>query len=171
MNLPTKITLSRIILGPLFLISYLNDRTYVSLFFIFINLVGDVLDGFLARKRKEITKFGEFIDPAIDFIFFLFIWLSFSLKGITQFNWFFIPLMFIILSFAFSNLKHGQLIVLHTKFKLFHTVFIYLLISMILLELNFRTFFWITFTIFSLVSLELFLRSLRDYFQRQSFTT
>ena len=99
MSLANRITLTRIVLGPLFLISYLTGRVYISLLSLFLNLGGDVLDGFLARRRQETTELGEFIDPAIDLLFFLFVGLALSLEEIDEINWFFIPLFFIGISF------------------------------------------------------------------------
>jgi len=171
MNLPNKITLSRTILGPLFLISYFNRLFYLSLFTLLLNLFSDVLDGLLARHRKETTKFGEFIDPSADLLFFLFVGLAFSFKSITQVNWFFIPLTFISLSFILLNLKREMIKIPHTKMKFLHTSCLYFLVFMILFELNFRIFFWVTFTVFILISFELFFRSLKYYLQKQSFTT
>ena len=171
MNLPNRITLSRIILGPLFLISYLMDKTYLSLFFLFLNLFTDLLDGFLARERKETTELGEFIDPFVDLLFFLFVGLGFSLKGTTQINWFFIPLIFIGLSFVLPSFRYKKVKIFHTKMKYLHTACIYLLVLMILFELDFKTFFWITFTVFTLISLETLLRSLRYFLKKESYNT
>lgn len=171
MNLANKITLSRIILGPLFLISYLKENVHFSLFFLFLNLAGDLLDGFVARKRKETTEIGEFIDPFVDLLFFLFVALSFSFTGITQINWFFLPLVFIGLSFVLPSLKYRKVRIFHTKMKYIHTACIYILVLMILLEFDFKTFFWITFTVFTLISLEALLRSLRYFLNRESYIT
>jgi CDP-diacylglycerol--glycerol-3-phosphate 3-phosphatidyltransferase len=69
MNLPNKITLIRILLVPIFIIFLQLDFPYqnfiVTLVFILITLT-DVLDGYLARKRKEVTEFGKVMDPIAD---------------------------------------------------------------------------------------------------------
>ena len=81
MNLPNKITLSRIFLVPLFVVFLLVqfdfgnltvDQTSVSyseivatLIFI-IAAVTDGLDGYIARKHKLVTNLGKFLDPLAD---------------------------------------------------------------------------------------------------------
>ena len=93
MNLPNKITLSRIFLVPVFMLfvipfpnwvlqsSYLkfiqsdlinlnrfilNYGNYIAAVIFVIAAVTDGVDGFIARKRKEETRFGKFLDPIAD---------------------------------------------------------------------------------------------------------
>ncbi|MFH0987375.1 MAG: CDP-alcohol phosphatidyltransferase family protein, partial [Patescibacteria group bacterium] len=115
------------------------------------------------RKREEVTELGELLDPFVDFLFFIIVGLSFSLKGIKEINWFLIPLGFIILSFVLPSLKLKKFKTPHTKMKFLHTTCIYILTAMILLDIDFHFFFWITFTIFSIISFELFLRNIKFY--------
>jgi len=69
MNVPNKITILRIILIPVFIILLYVDIEYIeyvaALVFIILALT-DALDGYIARKRKEITKFGKLADPLAD---------------------------------------------------------------------------------------------------------
>ena len=70
MNIPNALTILRILLIPFFVIFLLADITqydnYIALFiFIFASLT-DMLDGYLARKNKQITNFGKFMDPLAD---------------------------------------------------------------------------------------------------------
>lgn len=69
MNLANKITLFRISLIPLFIIIlYLPIRyrpEIAAIIFIFLSAT-DALDGYIARKRKEVTELGKFIDPLAD---------------------------------------------------------------------------------------------------------
>ena len=68
-NLPNLVTLSRILLVPLF--AYLCLRFPAGLnipaaaVFLLAALT-DGLDGYLARSRKEVTRFGQLIDPIAD---------------------------------------------------------------------------------------------------------
>ena len=39
---------------------------YVSTVIFLIMAVGDAVDGFLARKKKQVTRFGGFLDPVAD---------------------------------------------------------------------------------------------------------
>lgn len=69
MNLPNALTLLRIVLIPLFVIFLLVKIPYgdymAALVFIIASLT-DSLDGYLARKWKQVTKLGIILDPLAD---------------------------------------------------------------------------------------------------------
>ena len=76
MNLPNKLTLTRIVLVPVFMIfvsmsQYFtqdyNPRWYLIAGIIFaVASFTDYLDGHLARKWNMVTDFGKFADPLAD---------------------------------------------------------------------------------------------------------
>ncbi|MBI3026727.1 CDP-alcohol phosphatidyltransferase family protein [Candidatus Woesearchaeota archaeon] len=64
-NIPNKITLIRVSLIPLFAVILLIDIPYKNILaaFIFGMLsVSDFLDGYFARKKKQVTQLGKLID-------------------------------------------------------------------------------------------------------------
>lgn len=82
MNLPNKLTISRIILIPFILvfmlpISFLNEKSALNIFiqnygmiiavilFAFASIT-DTMDGQIARKRGIVTNMGKFLDPIAD---------------------------------------------------------------------------------------------------------
>lgn len=68
-NIPNKITIIRVALIPLFAIVLLADIPYKNILsaFIFGMLsVSDFLDGYFARKKKQVTDIGKLIDPIAD---------------------------------------------------------------------------------------------------------
>ena len=70
MNIPTKITLVRIILIPVFVAFFFIDpipynRIIAAGIFALASLT-DWLDGFLARKLNQVTDLGKFLDPIAD---------------------------------------------------------------------------------------------------------
>jgi CDP-diacylglycerol--glycerol-3-phosphate 3-phosphatidyltransferase len=69
MNMPNKLTLSRIILAPIFMLFFLADgyqsRVLGLILFLFAALT-DLIDGHYARKYGIITGFGKFMDPLAD---------------------------------------------------------------------------------------------------------
>lgn len=69
MNLPNAITLSRMLLVPVFMLVYLRAplgaNIPATIIFV-VAAVTDGLDGYLARSRNEITRFGQLIDPIAD---------------------------------------------------------------------------------------------------------
>ena len=69
MNLPNKITFSRIILLPVFLAVGLINFPYsnfVALGLFILLAVSDFLDGYIARKYNMVTNLGKFLDPIAD---------------------------------------------------------------------------------------------------------
>lgn len=68
-TLPNQITLFRIVLIPVFLTIYYLPLTWShfgAAFVFWLASVSDALDGYLARKLKQSSAFGAFIDPVAD---------------------------------------------------------------------------------------------------------
>lgn len=69
MNLANKITLARIFLVPVFLLILSIKIPYGDFLAAAVFILAastDGLDGYLARKRKEVTRLGKFMDPLAD---------------------------------------------------------------------------------------------------------
>jgi CDP-diacylglycerol--glycerol-3-phosphate 3-phosphatidyltransferase len=69
MNLATMLTLSRIFLVPVFLTLLLENvphGAYWATVVFIIAAITDGLDGYAARARQEVTKFGQLMDPVAD---------------------------------------------------------------------------------------------------------
>jgi CDP-diacylglycerol---glycerol-3-phosphate 3-phosphatidyltransferase len=76
MNLPNTLTLSRIFLVPLLVVVLLTkfegrqvlgvDKDLVAAAIFGIASLTDWLDGYLARRRKQITPLGQMMDPLAD---------------------------------------------------------------------------------------------------------
>ncbi len=84
MTIPNQLTVTRIILTPLFAILFIsNDLTLnrISLFVFLIAALTDWYDGWLARKFNYISELGKFLDPLADKIltstaFFCFVYID-----------------------------------------------------------------------------------------------
>ena len=69
MNLPNKLTITRIALAPVFMILFLIDNRYTRLLALavfFVAALTDLIDGYLARRNGWVTGFGKFMDPLAD---------------------------------------------------------------------------------------------------------
>ena len=72
MNLPNKLSLSRIIIAPVMMFFYLADfipygiGKWIALALFIIGAITDFLDGYIARKYHLITDLGKFLDPIGD---------------------------------------------------------------------------------------------------------
>jgi CDP-diacylglycerol--glycerol-3-phosphate 3-phosphatidyltransferase len=64
-NLPTALTLSRIVLIPVFVLMVYNHPVTGAVVF-GIASITDFLDGYLARRSGQVTKFGIIMDPLAD---------------------------------------------------------------------------------------------------------
>ena len=65
LNIPTVLTLSRIVLIPVFIFTVYLHPVFGALIFGIASMT-DFLDGYLARRSGEITKFGIILDPIAD---------------------------------------------------------------------------------------------------------
>ena len=69
LNLPNQLTLSRVVISPLFMTLLLIENVwcrYGALVLFVIGSITDMLDGWLARRNGQMTKFGKFMDPVAD---------------------------------------------------------------------------------------------------------
>lgn len=70
MNLPNKITVTRVMLIPFFIIFMLVPSiphgNYIAAGVFILASLTDALDGYLARKNNLVTNFGKFMDPLAD---------------------------------------------------------------------------------------------------------
>lgn len=69
MNLPNRLTVIRIILTPLFMLTLVWQFPFhylVSVLIFIAASLTDLFDGKIARKRGLVTDFGKFLDPLAD---------------------------------------------------------------------------------------------------------
>lgn len=92
MSIALFLTLSRILLGPVFLVIYLYYQElgismawfpYILLALAGISELSDLFDGALARRRNQVTDLGKLLDPMADSIFRLSVLLAFT-QGVIQ---------------------------------------------------------------------------------------
>jgi cardiolipin synthase len=66
LNVPNLITLARILLTPLFVFSLVNGQRGTAFAVLVAAGATDLLDGFAARRLKQRTRIGLWLDPAAD---------------------------------------------------------------------------------------------------------
>jgi len=69
LNLPNFITLTRILLIPVFVVLFVTpteDRSLSAAAVFVIAAVTDLLDGYLARRNGQVTTLGKLLDPIAD---------------------------------------------------------------------------------------------------------
>jgi CDP-diacylglycerol--glycerol-3-phosphate 3-phosphatidyltransferase len=83
-NLPTILTLIRVILViPLFVLIFFDNlpAKILTLIFFIVASVTDFIDGYLARKNKQVTDLGAFLDPLADKMLTNLTFLAFVILG------------------------------------------------------------------------------------------
>ncbi|GAB4405956.1 MAG: CDP-alcohol phosphatidyltransferase family protein [Thermodesulfovibrionales bacterium] len=83
LNLPNTLTISRIILIPLFVTSVIYRRYDYALYLFIIAALTDTFDGLLARLKKQKTSLGTFLDPLADKFLLVTSFILFSIYGLT----------------------------------------------------------------------------------------
>ncbi|MCX5665996.1 MAG: CDP-alcohol phosphatidyltransferase family protein [Candidatus Omnitrophica bacterium] len=66
MNLANRITITRIILTPLFIAAVVYGRMNIALILFAVAVISDGLDGFVARSMHQQTYIGTILDPVAD---------------------------------------------------------------------------------------------------------
>ncbi|UCG29740.1 MAG: CDP-alcohol phosphatidyltransferase family protein [candidate division WOR-3 bacterium] len=69
MTISNVITISRLVLLPIIIYFILVDRRSIAFIIMFVSLLSDGLDGYLARKLNQESRLGRFLDPLCDKIF------------------------------------------------------------------------------------------------------
>jgi len=70
-NIPNLLTLTRILLLPFFAATLIYKEYQYALMLFVVASITDVLDGLIARIKKQITYFGTILDPVADKFFII----------------------------------------------------------------------------------------------------
>lgn len=83
MNIPNILTMLRFLLIPIFVYYFFSETQYgiqVSTFVFILAGITDVLDGYIARKYKLVTRLGIVLDPLADKLMLLTVLISITIK-------------------------------------------------------------------------------------------
>jgi len=105
MTLTNTITLFRLALMPFifyFLFQETTTASAIAIILLMLAVLSDVVDGYLARQRKEVTRLSSFLDPFVDKILIYSLLLAFFLQG---FFWFWIIILFLLRDFIVMAIR------------------------------------------------------------------
>lgn len=74
MTLANVLTMTRILLIPVFLVFFFSEpegARYLSIGVLLLSGLTDILDGHIARARHQVSKLGKILDPVADKLFAL----------------------------------------------------------------------------------------------------
>ncbi|MDZ7330918.1 MAG: CDP-diacylglycerol--glycerol-3-phosphate 3-phosphatidyltransferase [candidate division KSB1 bacterium] len=84
MNLPTQLTLLRVILTPVFLLLFFHNSLTLKLLSFLVFIIAsltDWYDGYFAKKLGKVSQFGKFFDPLADKILVSSAFIAFYYQG------------------------------------------------------------------------------------------
>jgi len=81
-NIPNILTLTRILLLPFFAAALIYEQYQYALLIFIAASITDLLDGFIARVKQQITYFGTILDPVADKFFLLTSFIMMSKTGL-----------------------------------------------------------------------------------------
>lgn len=100
--IPSFVSIIRIILAPLFLITFLENNLSLSIFIYSFAVITDAIDGYLARILDSSTSLGAYIDIIADLILILTGFVAFILNGIYPY-WVLILIIIMFLQFIITS--------------------------------------------------------------------
>jgi len=145
MNLPNKLTVSRIILAPIFLALILIDTVWAqvaALVTFTVAALTDAYDGYLARKTGVVTGFGKFMDPLADKILTSSAFVAFIALGYAR-AWMVLPIIVreLFITGLRSIAAYRGVVILPSFMAKLKTFLQMTVIVMILEFINIKTFF------------------------------
>ncbi len=167
MGLANKISILRILLIPFFVASLLYYRPeqdglrFLALAIFFLGALTDMIDGNVARAKRQKTKLGTFLDPIADKLFLITAFISVPLidrlpAGIRMPMW--VPLIVIsrdivlIFGAALIHILTGNLQIHPTRLGKLATFFQMATIISVLLQYRFSYLIWTTAVLFTVIS-------------------
>ncbi len=81
-GLANLVTLSRLFLIPFIIYAILQEKVILAGTLVILAILTDYLDGIIARLSNDVTKHGELLDPAVDKIFTVSVFVAFVEKQI-----------------------------------------------------------------------------------------
>ena len=83
-NIVNIISFLRLFSVPIILLMILEDKLEIAFWIFLFASVTDIFDGFLARKLKLVTEFGQILDPVSDKILIFSVLITLSYKNIIE---------------------------------------------------------------------------------------
>ena len=81
LNIPNSLTLTRIVMIPVFITAITYSRYRLALYFFVIAGITDLLDGLVARLTNQKTALGTFLDPLADKFLLVSSFILFAIYG------------------------------------------------------------------------------------------
>jgi len=159
--IPNILTLLRFFLTPIILYYLNNNKVEISIIIFLVAAITDFFDGYIARKLKIKTYFGQLIDPLADKIFIISILYFFYMKNnINKYFFYFIlfkELFLILISSILLILKIKKHKIISKKSgkiaMFFSSIYVLLLIINLQYKIYYLNFFLVIVFILSIITM------------------
>jgi cardiolipin synthase len=117
LTVPNILSFIRLALVPVFLVLIIIGEDVWALATLVFSSATDYLDGYIARRFKQITRLGQLLDPAADRLFIFATLIGLASREIVP--WWFVAVilgrdaMLVVLGVVLANFGHGPLPVHH----------------------------------------------------------
>ena len=161
MNWANRLTITRIILVPVFITAVLYYRLDIALIVFAVATVTDALDGYIARRFNQKTKLGAVMDPMADKLLIDSAFICFSLVGGLPAHLkmpIYVPMVIvsrdaiILLGVAIIYLINGSVEMKPTLISKITTVFQMLTIILVLLNFVYSSWMWNITVVLTVIS-------------------
>jgi len=163
LNLPNMLTLLRFLLIPVYAFVFWDGEVKLAFAILVAAGATDILDGYIARKRGQVTELGSMLDPLADKLMLITVVLSLLITGMIP--WlaaavFFLRDVGMIVGSLYFHLKGLKTVPANAWGKI-TTVLVYGAILMIVFDLPYAIpYLWVVIT-FSFVTSLLYIFSFR----------
>lgn len=166
MNLANALTISRFFFVPVYLYMFFSNipnKEYWSLAIVLLAGLTDIADGYIARKKKQITELGIMLDPLADKIMLTTVFISFLFTNKIGI-WATLAIVAretaMILGSLFFRLRRKKTVSSNIMGKL-STVLFYMALAAIILNFSFsEIFLWIVI-IYSYITTFVYIREVK----------
>jgi cardiolipin synthase len=146
MNIPNTLTVIRFFLVPIFIIVFFSPSEASLQYAVYIFIaagISDVLDGYIARRYKLITKWGQVMDPLADKLMQLTVLICFTVKEIIPI-WGVVIIglkeLLMICGSLYLYLRKQKMVIPANKYGKFDTLIFYVAIIFVAFKLPFSTY-------------------------------
>ena len=140
-NIPNTLTLLRLIAIPFFVIALFSERSVTALAIFILLVIGDAVDGYLARALKQTTNFGKAFDGIVDGVLLAVVLVSLLMLDKISLLWVIVLLapkaVNFVLQATYSKIKE-KVVAVKTTLGRISTGLLYLTIILIIIDYKYR---------------------------------
>lgn len=117
LTIPNLLSFLRLAMVPVFLVLVLQGQDALALVVLIVSSATDFLDGYIARKFKQLSRLGQLLDPAADRLFIFAALVGLAARGVIPW-WLFVVIVardvaLLVMGVIAANFGYGPLPVHH----------------------------------------------------------